>query len=197
VPVMSAVEQAFCRSAPWRGFARSVVLPWAMRDQELSGDVLEIGGGSGVMAEQMLRRFPDIRLTVVDVDPAMIAMAGRRLAGRRPQATAVVGDVTQLPFDDGSFDVVTSYLMLHHVIDWPAALAEVSRVLRPGGRFLGYDLDDTRLARVVHRVDGSPHRLIGADVLRRGVTDAGLQVTGVQRSLRRQVTRFSAVKAAA
>jgi ubiquinone/menaquinone biosynthesis C-methylase UbiE len=194
---MSAVEQAFCRSAPWRRFARSVVLPWAVRDEELSGDVLEIGGGSGVMAEQMLRRFPDIRLTLVDLDPAMIAMASRRLAAPRRQAAAVVGDVTQLPFDDGSFDVVTSYLMLHHVIDWPAALAEVSRVLRPGGRFLGYDLDDTRLARVVHRLDGSPHRLIAGDVLRRGVTDAGLQVTGIERSLRSHVTRFGAIKAPA
>lgn len=48
--VMSTVEASFCRSAPWRGFARRVVLPWALRDTEVGPQVLEIGGGSGAMA---------------------------------------------------------------------------------------------------------------------------------------------------
>jgi SAM-dependent methyltransferase len=55
---------------------------------------------------------------------------------------------------------VVSCLMLHHIIEWERAIAEVTRVLRHGGVFIGYDLVRTPLASLLHRVDGSPHRLI-------------------------------------
>jgi hypothetical protein len=63
MPVMSLVEQTFCRSAPWRAFARRAVLPWALSGTPLAGDVLELGAGSGAMAEGMLRSHPRISLT--------------------------------------------------------------------------------------------------------------------------------------
>jgi len=47
----------------------------------LHGDLLELGSGSGAMAEQTARTFPDLRLTVTDIDPAMVKAAGRRLSG--------------------------------------------------------------------------------------------------------------------
>lgn len=75
MPVMSGVESAFCRSAPWRSFARGRVLPWALDGLRLCGDVLEIGGGSGAMADGVARTFPAVRLTVTDVDEAMVAGA--------------------------------------------------------------------------------------------------------------------------
>jgi ubiquinone/menaquinone biosynthesis C-methylase UbiE len=53
--------------------------------------------------------------------------------------------------------------MLHHVIDWPAALDEVARVLRPGGVFVGYDLTNTMLARLIHQADRSPYRLLAVE----------------------------------
>jgi hypothetical protein len=46
MPEMSPFEQGFCRSAPWRWFARGFVVPWALQGQQPSGDVLEIGSGS-------------------------------------------------------------------------------------------------------------------------------------------------------
>ena len=58
MPEMSPFEQGFCRSAPWRWFARTVALPWALQDQQLSGDVLEIGGGIDAPAyQQMIARI--------------------------------------------------------------------------------------------------------------------------------------------
>ena len=191
MPVMSAVEGAFCRSKPWRAMARRWVLPWALDGHRLAGPVLEIGGGSGAMAEGLARTHPDVRLTGTDVDDAMVDAAQARLAAF-PNVTLMKADVTCLGLEAGHFDVVASYLMLHHVIDWGEALGEVARVLKPGGRFLGYDLTDTRLARAIHRADGSPHRIVGADELAEGLALAGFIEIDVSLSWRGHLMRFRA-----
>lgn len=188
---MSAIEGAFCKSAPWQAFARRAVLPWALDGGRLTGDVLEIGAGGGAMADGMARAHPGVRLTVTDIDDAMVASAKRRLRAY-PNAKVEQADVTALPFPDGSFDAVTSYLMLHHVIAWQEALAEAARVLRPGGVLLGYDLTDTGLARLTHRLDGSPHLLISADELRSGLSGAGFSSVEVRESAAGHLMRFRA-----
>ena len=193
MPVMSTIESAFCRSAIWASFARRAVLPWALEGTQLSGDVLEIGAGSGAMADGMVRAFPEARLTVTDLDEAMVSTARARLAGR-PNVIVEQADVTGLPFEDSTFDVVTSYLMLHHVIDWQAALAEAGRVLRPGGTLLGYDLAYTPVARLIHLADRSPHRIVSTTELRGGMTDAGLTGITVHPSVGGLLMRFRAVK---
>lgn len=191
--VMSAIERGFCRSGPWRVFARRVVLPWAVDGHKLSGDVLEIGGGSGAMAEAVARTQPDARLTVTDLDQAMLQHARARLAEHADIAVRKA-DVTDLPFEPGSFDSVTSYLMLHHVVDWLPAIAEVARVLRPGGVFLGYDLTDTRAARLLHRADGSPFRLVDPSELRDGLLVAGLRDLEIDQFRFGHLMRFRARK---
>ncbi len=193
MPVMSAIEGAFCRSGPWRSFARRRVLPWALDGLDLHGDVLEIGGGSGAMAAGVARSFPDATLTVTDVDEAMVAAAARRLAGHG-NVRVERADVTALPYRGASFDVVTSYLMLHHVIDWLDALGEAGRVLRPGGALVGYDLTDTALARWTHRLDGSPHRIIAPSELSDGLAVAGFTDISVSLSARGHLMRFRATK---
>ena len=192
---MSQIEQAFCRSAPWRSAARRVILPWALQELRPSGHLLELGSGSGAMAEATARSFPDLRLTVTDLDPAMVTAMRRRLANT-PAATVERADVTDLPYDDGSFDVVASYLMLHHVIEWTQALAEAARVLRPAGTLVGYDLTRTRAARAIHWADRSPHRLIEADEFRPALERAGFVDIEVRRGLGQHVVRFTARRAA-
>src|SRR5688572_7220057 len=130
MPIMSTVEQAWCRSAPWRAFTRRVVFPWAIGALDLHGDVLELGSGSGAMAAELLERYPAIRLTATDVDPAMRSDAAKRLAHFGDRVQVQEADATQLPFPDASFDAVVSFIMLHHVIAWEEALAEAARVLR-------------------------------------------------------------------
>lgn len=193
MPVMSAIESAFCRSAPWRWFARRTVLPWVLGDYQLAGDVLEIGGGNGVMAEGVARAFPQACLTVTDIDGAMVSAAQARLAGR-PTVVVARADVTALQFEAASFDVVTSYLMLHHVIAWQQAVREAARVLRSGGTLLGYDLTDTRLARAIHRVDGSPHRIVAAVEMSDALSAAGLVDISVDSSAFGHLMRFRAEK---
>jgi SAM-dependent methyltransferase len=195
VPVMSRAEAVLCRSAPWRLFARRVVLPWALSGHRLTGRVLEIGGGSGAMADTVLRTHPETtELTVVDLDPGMVRSAGRRLAPFGGRADAEVADVTSLPFDGDGFDVVLSFLMLHHVIDWRDALAEAARVLRPGGRLVGYDLCRSGPAVAFHRADRSAVSMITPDELRSGLEAVGLVPASVRRSRGGLVMRFDAHK---
>lgn len=167
MPVMSRVEQAFCRSAPWRLFASRVVLPWALDRERLRGEVLELGGGSGAMASAMLGGFPHVSLTVTDFDAAMTAAAARRLAPFGERVRVEQADAAHLHYDDASFDIVTSFIMLHHVIDWENAVAEAVRVLRPGGVYVGYDLLQSGVTRLTHHLDRSPHRLMTPNELGR------------------------------
>ncbi len=175
MPIMPVGERVFCRTAPWGAFARRVVLPWALAGEAVAGEVLEIGGGGGAMAAGLLARHPAARLTVADLDPVMVRATQRRLAGFGPRATATVGDATALPFEDGGFDVVVSFLMLHHIGGWEAAVGEAVRVLRPGGRFIGYDLHDTMVSRAIHHADGIHDlRSITAATFRAALAEAGV-----------------------
>jgi ubiquinone/menaquinone biosynthesis C-methylase UbiE len=157
---MSRVQSTFCRSAPWRAVARRVVLPWALQGIELHGDVLEVGAGSGAMAAELLASHPDVRLTVTDFDEAMVDVAAARLASAAERVSVRPADATALPFADGSFDAVLSWVMLHHTLEWETALREALRVLRPGGQLVGYDLLSTAPLRFLHRNDDEHIRLI-------------------------------------
>ena len=151
---MSWQERVLCRSAPWGWFARTVVLPWALQGEELEGDVLEIGSGSGAVAAALLGRFPRVRLTATDYDPRMVETLRRRLAPFGARARVEQADASALPLCDAGFDAVVSFLMLHHVGRWEDALREAVRVLRPGATLLAYDLVASPLTRGVHRLGG-------------------------------------------
>ena len=145
------------------------------------------------MAEGAIRTCPDVQVTMVDLDPAMVEAARGRLSGERNVAVSVA-NVTDLPFEDATFDIVASYLMLHHVLDWRQALREAARVLRPGGTLVGYDLAKTRLAELTHVLDRSPHELIRRRELRPALAEAGLIDVQVRSALGGQVVRFTARK---
>jgi ubiquinone/menaquinone biosynthesis C-methylase UbiE len=137
-------------------------------------------------------RNPELALTAIDIDPHMTQAAATRLAGF-PNASAKTADATAMPFADASFDSVVSCLMLHHIVDWERSVAEVARVLRPGGTFLGYDLVRTPLASVFHRLDGSPHRLIVPGDFHEECARNGLTIS-LQSRLFDHVMRFVARK---
>ena len=88
--------------------------------------VLEVGGGPGELAERM-RRELGADVSFVDISARMVELARER------GVDAQVGDVQELPFDDGSFDTVVAAWMLYHVPDLDRGLSEIARVLRPGG----------------------------------------------------------------
>lgn len=192
MPVMSRVEAAFCRSAPWRAFTGRVVVPWVLRGEELAGEVLEIGSGAGTNASVIAETQPQTRVTATDLDPAMVTAARARLARYGERATVAEADSTRLPFDADHFDAAVSLLMLHHVIDWEAAIREMARVVRPGGRVVGYDLIATPGARLLHLADRSPHRLLSRGELRDQLIASGFDDVDVTPTLGGLAARFHA-----
>jgi ubiquinone/menaquinone biosynthesis C-methylase UbiE len=161
MPEMSALARGFCSSPPYGALARWVLLPWGLQGFAPAGEALEIGSGSGAMAAQLLRKFPDLRVVATDYDPEMVATAERRLGTFGARAMVQRVDATALPFADERFDVVLSFAMLHHVGDWEQAVAEAVRVLRPGGHLVGYDLLHPAAAHHSHRDMGGSTRLMG------------------------------------
>jgi ubiquinone/menaquinone biosynthesis C-methylase UbiE len=170
MPAMSRFEAAACRSRPWRVVTGRVVLPWALQGVAPAGHVLEIGAGSGAMAREVLARHPDVTMTVTDVDPGMVDDARARLAAFGDRVDTRRVDATALPFADGTFDAVVSWLMLHHTVGWEKALAEAIRVVRPGGHVVGYDLLSTPPMRALHRSDTGHVRLMRLSELRAAAT---------------------------
>jgi ubiquinone/menaquinone biosynthesis C-methylase UbiE len=111
--------------------------------------VLDVGTGPGRLPVEIARRNPQVWVTGLDVSPRMIE-AARAAIEPGQQVIAEVGDVGRLPYRDGSVDLVVSTLSQHHWPDPAAALAELSRVLAPGGRIWIYDLRRAlRTAQVV------------------------------------------------
>ena len=196
MPTMSRFQAAFCRSPVWRGFARRVVLPWALHGFRPGGDVLEIGAGSGAMAAELLAAYPSITMTVTDFDAAMVDSAKRRLEPFADRATARRADATALPFADDSFDVVLSWVMLHHTVEWEKALAEAMRVVRPGGSLVGYDLLSTQTMRVLHRTDREGIRVMRFPDLREVLGDLPLEDAALRTSVAGMVVRFTLRKSA-
>jgi ubiquinone/menaquinone biosynthesis C-methylase UbiE len=103
------------------------------------GAVLDVGTGPGILLVELAARRPDLRLTGVDLSPDMVSAATRNIEPFRERASARVGDVTDLPFPDRSFDLIVSSLSLHHWDRPDAAVPELARILRPGGRVYIYD----------------------------------------------------------
>lgn len=114
--------------------------------------VLEIGCGRGVGTEIIFERFGAREVHAFDVDPDMIARARRRLSGySADRLTLFVGDAAAIKADDASYDAVFDFGIIHHVPAWQRAVAEVARVLKPGGRFFFEEVTKRALDRWFYR----------------------------------------------
>jgi len=106
--------------------------------------VLEVGSGPGRLATRLAELAPDVLVTAVDISAEMVEIANA-LAARSRAADRVkflVGDAASLPVADASFDTVVSTFSLHHRTSPADGLAEIYRVLRPGGVARVYDVVD-------------------------------------------------------
>lgn len=115
------------------------------REAPAGGAVVDIGCGSGEVLTRLAAIAPTIQLTGVDVDAGMLDIAERKATHRldRPvRPTFVQADAAALPFGDSSVDLVVSSFAAHHLPDRHAALAEMMRILRPGGKVIIWDIAD-------------------------------------------------------
>lgn len=99
------------------------------------GRVLEVGCGRGVGTRLILEMSGAETVDAFDLDPAMVALARRRLARHGDRVRVALGDVERIDAEDGAYDAVFDFGIIHHVPDWRSALREIRRVLKPGGRF--------------------------------------------------------------
>jgi ubiquinone/menaquinone biosynthesis C-methylase UbiE len=103
--------------------------------------LLDVGSGAGQLAAPLLRYADEhAQITCCDLSTAMLSRARNRLASDRPQF--VVADVAKLPFSDCSFDGITCGYVLEHLSDPRPGLAELARVLMPGGKLLLLTMED-------------------------------------------------------
>jgi ubiquinone/menaquinone biosynthesis C-methylase UbiE len=143
------------RSAIQRRFEAARLL--RMGGPMSGGAALEIGCGRGVGAELVLDRFGADTVDAFDLDPRMVDLARRRLAPRGDRVRLWVGDATAIPVPDASYDAVFDFGIVHHVPRWRDAVAEVRRVLKPGGRLYAEEVLRGFLENpVVHRLLDHP-----------------------------------------
>jgi SAM-dependent methyltransferase len=104
-------------------------------------DVLEVGCGRGELAERMSREL-SARVVALDQSARMVELTAAR------GVEAIIGDVVDLPFGDGSFDCTVAAWMLYHASDLDQALEELRRVLTPDGRLVAATSSERNLAEV-------------------------------------------------
>lgn len=129
------------------------------------GSLLDVGCGPGLLEVRLAKVAPNLVVTGVDIDPAMIERANKRLAaaGVVDRVRFQVGDVGALPFPDRQFDLVVSTLSLHHWPDPALGLAQIYRVLKPGGQARIYDLPDWVRLNIHGRVGGATLAQLAAE----------------------------------
>ena len=147
--------------------------------------VLDIGAGTGVMSEFAYKCNEKLKFTAVDPAEGMLKYAPEYLETH-------VGTAEALPFEDDSFDAVFMGESLHHFHDIDAALAEVVRVLKNGGRLFIYDFDrGTFLGKCVcsmEKVFGEPANFYEPNTLKEELESHGFSVTVMKHGWRYTVS---------
>jgi SAM-dependent methyltransferase len=143
---LNALENWFCSTGFWQRITRDHLLPWVVAGTSLGDHVLELGAGSGAGTAALQRLAP--RVTSLEWSHAFAT----RLAAKNRNAV-VQADAALLPFEERTFSSAIAVLMLHHLRTRSAqenAFREAFRVLRPGGSFLAFEIEDNLLHRVIH-----------------------------------------------
>lgn len=161
------------------------------------GDVLEVAVGTGLNLDS----YPaDVTITGIDLSPAMLEHARRRAAESGRKVTLQVGDAHRLEFPDASFDTVVCTFSLCAIPDERRTVAEMWRVLRPGGQLLLADhvVSTSAPARLLQRLLEVVTIPIGGENFRRRpsvhVRDQGFAVEQQERFKLGIVERVAARK---
>lgn len=185
---MNRLHHWYCNRETWKRAVREERVPAAIEGVELGDRVLEVGPGFGPATEVLAERAP--RVNALEIDPALAGPLRKRFADETVEI--IVGDGTDMPFDDDTFSAAVCFTMLHHV---PSAEAqnrlfrEVRRVLRAGGIFAGTDSGGRGLAFALLHI-GDTCVLLDPEELPRRLEDAGFEQVSVRAD--RDSVRFRA-----
>ncbi len=162
---MNAEHQAFCSSPEWTECIHNEVLEPLLAGLDLGDEMLELGPGPGAATSWLCQRVGSLVALELDRE------AAARLADEHGDGNVevIVGDCTDIPFAEETFDSVATFTMLHHLPTTArqyATLTEALRVLRPGGLLVGSDslanteLHDFHIGDTYNPID--PARLLVA-----------------------------------
>jgi ubiquinone/menaquinone biosynthesis C-methylase UbiE len=159
----------------------------------VTGEVLEIGAGTGA---NLPAYRPGVALTLTEPEAPMMRRLERRARQHPSPVTVLRAPAEDIPYDDGSFDVVVSTLVLCAVTDQRRALREVHRVLRLGGRLVFVEhvrSQEPQLARLQDRMNGLNRFVAGCECNRptlETIRAAGFDVDHVEHLQARKVPPF-------
>jgi len=132
------IKQAFSKAAHTyaeaSGLQKEVARELASKLKEAPGRTLDIGAGTGYLAEAIKEKFPDTELFVCDLSHEMLRAAKDAADGK--DYRAFTADCEELPVKDSSFDLVVSSLTYQWSADITSSMLEAERVLAPGGSFI-------------------------------------------------------------
>ncbi len=161
---------------------------------QAAGHVLEVGSGTG--ANLPFYRPGLKSLTMTEPEPSMLRRLEQNASARVPAIRVLRAPAEDLPFDDGTFDVAISTLVLCGVDDQPRALRELRRVLRPGGMLLFIEhlrSDDPGTARLQDRMNWLNRMVVCCDCNRPtldSIQGAGFTVTQVEHAMLPKAPKF-------
>jgi SAM-dependent methyltransferase len=139
----------FLASPLWTEKLTTDLLPWVDSVGDLGDNVIEIGAGPGLTTDLVRARVSS--LTAIELDDELAASLRERMAGTN--VNVLHADATSTGLPSGEFSTVLCFSMLHHVTtpeQQDEVFAEVSRLLRPGGMFVGVDALDSDFMREAH-----------------------------------------------
>jgi tRNA (cmo5U34)-methyltransferase len=149
---MEHVRQAFNRFATGYDRNREYIIPdmrqyygvavWAMASESPRPEILDIGAGTGLLSAFVLEKFPDARLTLMDISENMLAQARLRFSSR-PETWYLTCDYSRSDLG-GPYDIICSALSIHHLEteDKRELFLRIYAALRPGGMFVNADQAD-------------------------------------------------------
>ena len=175
--LLNRIEYALMNNPLRAAIQRHVEAPRLLRmaGPLQGGTALEIGCGRGVGAELILDLFGADTVHGFDLDPRMVTLARRRLAPRGRRASFWLGDATSIAAPDASYDAVFDFGIIHHVRRWRLAIAEVHRVLRPGGRFYAEEVLRPLIQRARHILAHPQDDRFDAAAFRTALAEAGFE----------------------
>jgi len=143
---LSSLDDSFVRSVLRLGVDR--------------GRALDVGTGAGEIPIKIAARRPRLRITGIDLSPAMLKAARHRAREASVRVAFRRANARRLPFEDHSLDLVISNSLLHHLPDPVPVLDEMARLLKPGGALFVRDLRRPRADRIAAhiRVHGRHYR---------------------------------------
>lgn len=142
---------------------------------------LVVGCGRGVDIELAFELFGASTVIAIDLDERQVERARRRLGNRYAGALELTtGDAAEMPFADNQFDLVLDFGIIHHIPAWRSAVAQISRVLKPGGQFLFEEIPKSALDHWMYRTftDHPRDDRFNPPDFELACTAAGLKVAG-------------------